>query len=209
MNAKDYWENKILGWENARYSAWTAFSPLAWSVRSRLHHAADTLHARCPKEWKILDLGCGSGVLAQHLEGFAHYTGIDIAANAIDRANKQFSARHGFQFYLRDIRSGDFPVCDVAVFLGVTDWLSPTEIKNVVARLKTKKLLFSFTDAARVGRQNPYRWYRNWKDEPTQFFARSYRDEDIRRWMLDAGYRLEILSPSNWRNPGVLAWGSK
>ena len=43
----------------------------------------------------ILDLGCGSGVLAEHLEnGKYAYTGIDFSAKAIEKSNPAYGSFH-------------------------------------------------------------------------------------------------------------------
>lgn len=208
MEEKKYWENKIIRWEKARYSPWMRVSPFAWSVRSRLFAASEVIFQRARPDWKILELGCGTGYLAQQLQPvFRHYVGLDIAENAINEARTRF-LRSSYEFFTQDIRRGVLPKCDLAVFLGLTDWLSPDELQDLLKRLEARHLLFSFTDAAKVTETNPYRWYRNWRDHST-FSARTYSYEDIRKWLWQAGYSIEIVQPSSWKNPGVLVWSTR
>ena len=215
---KRHWENKILKWEKARYSAWTRFSPFAWAVRARLMRATDMIFKRAEKNWKILELGCGSGILAGRLDGhFSNYLGLDIAENAIITASSQFSFNKmrfqpsTFEFRQQDVRDGYIPACDLAIFLGLTDWLSPDELKYLIERLNARHLLFSFTDSAKVGKANPYRWYREWVDAPQNKSCRgrSYSTGEIKRYVTDIGNSFEIISPSTWRNPGTLVWSSQ
>jgi SAM-dependent methyltransferase len=208
MEEKKYWENKIIGWEKARYSPWMRVSPFAWSVRSRLHMASEIIYQRADRNWKILELGCGSGYLAQTLQpDFSHYVGLDIAENAIGEARFRF-LRSTYEFFTQDVRRGVLPKGDLAVFLGLTDWISPAEFQDLLSRIEAPNLLFSFTDAAKVNSANPYRWYRNWRDHST-LSARAYTYEDVRKWLWQAGFKIEIVQSSSWKNPGVLVWSTK
>lgn len=55
------------------------------------------------QDWKILELGCGSGQLAHYLYdcGITTYKGIDISAKAIEFARKK--NLNGFDFFKQDI----------------------------------------------------------------------------------------------------------
>jgi 2-polyprenyl-3-methyl-5-hydroxy-6-metoxy-1,4-benzoquinol methylase len=63
------------------------------------------------RKGRVLDVGCGEGLLAQRLcpNAYASYLGIDLSAVAIDRANQKKDAR--------ECRS-DFLVADVETFAG-------------------------------------------------------------------------------------------
>jgi 2-polyprenyl-3-methyl-5-hydroxy-6-metoxy-1,4-benzoquinol methylase len=45
---------------------------------------------------RVLDVGCGEGVLQEHLDDYAHYTGIDLFADTIARAQHKADARTTF-----------------------------------------------------------------------------------------------------------------
>lgn len=63
------------------------------------------------KNLKILEIGCGEGgILSAFYELGCHITGIDLAANKINNANKYFSElsnSHSFKFILNDIFNVD------------------------------------------------------------------------------------------------------
>jgi len=208
METKEFWENKIISWEYARYSTWTRFSPFAWTVRSRMNLATEVIFERADKDWKILEMGCGSGVLARRLQPmFSRYVGLDIAETAIAQARSHF-LNTSFEFFAQDISRGVLPACDFSVFLGLTDWLTPDDLRHLFFRLSARQLLFSFTDSNKVTKANPYRWYRSWNDNRSSF-GRTYNPEEIRKWLWQAGYSFQIVSASSWKNPGMLIWGEK
>lgn len=208
QDSRQFWENKILPWENARYSKWTRFSPLAWSVQARLRLALQFMHERANPDWRLFEIGCGSGILAQHLqERFPHYVGIDIARNAIERAQER-GLGGGYTFARQDIRTASPSPCDLTIFLGVTDWLTPTELAAMMNRLRSPRLLFSFTDAIAVARYNPYRLYRKFSDQP-RCKGRSYSEADIRSMVTTHGFSFEKLCAATTLNPGVLVWSSR
>jgi 2-polyprenyl-3-methyl-5-hydroxy-6-metoxy-1,4-benzoquinol methylase len=47
-------------------------------------------------EGSILDVGCGEGILQEQLEGYGHYTGIDLFPETIDKASHKSNARTRF-----------------------------------------------------------------------------------------------------------------
>src|SRR4051812_22989237 len=100
---QEFWEKKILLWEDARYSDARAMYPLSWSVRARMRKAEQILLERTDGTSRILELACGSGLLAQKLRGHvAGYFGVDIAHNAIARAKARVPE---FEFRAGDILS--------------------------------------------------------------------------------------------------------
>lgn len=81
----------------------------------------------------VLDLGCGTGLLAQHLPParIGQYIGIDFAPAAIEEASKLASER--VRFEVGDALTMDFPPCDVVV---LNEILYPlAERENLVDRL--------------------------------------------------------------------------
>lgn len=55
-----------------------------------------------PETIRLLDLGCGNGVLAKTLPPQAYYTGIDISPSFIQEAKQRFSSKN-FEFLVSDI----------------------------------------------------------------------------------------------------------
>lgn len=207
-----YWERKILNWEKARYSKWLWFYPLSWTVRSRLHSAVEIIKSKADKNWKVIELGCGSGILAAQVHHlFSSYTGVDIAANAISVAHHRIS-KENVQFLAGDVQQMDFEHYDFSIFLGLTDWLEKDQLMKLFGRLNTKQMLFSYTEKEVVSEWNPYFYYRKVMDRKSMDYsykARSYSRAEIAEMMEKAGYKMSVLKPASMVNPGVLVWAEK
>lgn len=207
-----YWERKILNWEKARYSKWLWFYPLSWTVRNRLHSAIDILKSKADKKWRVIELGCGSGILATNVHHlFASYTGVDIAANAISVAQHRIN-NEKVLFLAADVQQMDFENYDLSIFLGLTDWLEKDQLKQLFARLNTKFMLFSYTEKEVVSEWNPYFYYRKIMDRKSMDYsykARSYSRAEITEMIEKAGYKMKVLKSASMVNPGVLIWAEK
>lgn len=207
-----YWERKILNWEKARYSKWLWFYPLSWTVRNRLHSAIDILKHKADKKWRVIELGCGSGILATNVHHlFSSYTGVDIAANAISVAQHRIN-NENVLFLAADVQQMNFENYDLSIFLGLTDWLEKEQLQQLFARLNTKYMLFSYTEKEVVSEWNPYFYYRKIMDRKSMDYsyrARSYSRAEITEMMGKAGYKMKVLKPASIVNPGVLIWAEK
>jgi len=205
ISVKEYWENRILGWEESRYGQ--ALNPFSWTVRSRLRRASAILRERCIPGCSVLELGCGSGILAVELENTGcTYIGFDVAANAIERARER-KLPAGFQFHAGDVTEVNLPWADVTVFLGLSDWLSPDQLSALFSRVRSPRILFSYT-----GRfaWNPYGLYRRLKDAgPNSRHARTYERSEIEAILSAAGFSMETVVPPAPHNPGSLVWAKK
>lgn len=209
MDARDFWDQKILRWEVMRYSQWTLLHPLSWTVRARLKRAAYTIFARMPSDARILELGCGSGLLADKIKDiYLDYTGLDIAPAAIRRAkDKKYPA--GYAFKVADVTTAALPDADCCVFLGLTDWLEEPDLRDLLIRVTATHLLFSYTDAAAL---SPYRAYRAYLDEPQisrARKARNYPRAHIEDMLAAAGYCGEHIYHAGALDPGAMIWASK
>lgn len=206
---KQFWEKKILKWEKARYSPWLWFYPVSWTVRSRLQGAREVIRRRLPAGSSIMELGCGSGYLAQDLIGrCTQYFGVDIALNAIEAARERVKDP-AFRFAAGDAAVYPLAPADLTVFLGLTDWLAEDQLARLFMRIRSKYILFSYTDAARL---NPYRLYRVAMDRPVNedsYRARTYRRAQIERMLEVAGYSFEFVSAPGLLDPGALVWAQR
>jgi SAM-dependent methyltransferase len=203
ITPQQFWEQKILTWERARYSRWLALYPLSWSVRSRLRRARGILLKRAAKNCSLLELGCGSGRLAEKLQNHvSRYRGIDLAANAVAQARARVPQ---LSFTAGDIYAHDLSGFDVTVFLGLTDWVD--DLPALFARLRSPKILFSYTQ----GRHSrPYHMYRRLMDNPRPcLHARMYTEREIREALAHCGYEMERLTRPSIMNPGVLVWAHR
>lgn len=203
---KIFWNEKILGWEEARYSAPNALNPFSWTVRRRLNQAAAIIFERLEPGRSVLELGCGSGLLAERLVGHCgNYAGVDIAEKAIERAQERRLPAE-FRFFAEDVSQMSLPWADLTVFLGLTDWLTPEQFLQLLAKVKSRELLFSYTE---VFEWSPYRIYRNWIDGKRpegHRHARSYSIDEIKSMLSVHNFTMEILGKANPLNPGALIW---
>lgn len=207
-----FWEKKILKWETLRYSKWFYLHPFSWTVRSRLNKTISTIVARGLPSWSVLELGCGSGVLASQISrNFKKYTGVDIASNAICVANEKNKLQH-VNFYSQDVISYPFDNDELVIFLGLTDWLEDDDLIKLFDKIKSPNIFFSYTETRVVSRLNPYWHYRKIIDSKTKdenYKARSYNFQFIAQILKDRNYSVEIIQPASIFNPGVLIWAKK
>jgi SAM-dependent methyltransferase len=209
MNAKTYWEQKLLGWEKDRYSRWGSLNPLSWTVRSRFFTAAQLIIDRLPKGGTIFEIECGSGLLAERLTEICDkYTGIDISESAIRVACERIN-NACFIFKAGDALKIDYGPADLTVLLGVTDWLDEAGVRKMFAKIKSNNILISHTQAPSW---SPYSFYRLMMDRPVSkdsYRAFNYSGERIRAMLNEAGYEFEAVTRPTLLNPGALVWATK
>lgn len=105
-----------------------------------------TLMSLKEKPIKVLDIGCGQGVLSRHLPKETFYTGIDFSKDLILRANQQ-KIRKSDQFYHKDATI-DFELTDkdfthACIVLALQNMDNPLNvIKNASKHLKSGGKLF-------------------------------------------------------------------
>lgn len=70
---------------------------------------------------RILDIGCGTGLLLEHLPGDVAYAGIDISPTAVEMARRRFAARPNTTFAAASFREWDCPLrpLDGVVWAGI------------------------------------------------------------------------------------------
>ncbi|MBN2044885.1 MAG: class I SAM-dependent methyltransferase [Anaerolineales bacterium] len=79
------------------------------ATRQRLQSGVVQVAATIPHTARLLDLGCGNGLLAAHLHKHGHagrYTGIDTASNLIEIAKEQQIPNTGF--FTADLSDSDW-----------------------------------------------------------------------------------------------------
>jgi hypothetical protein len=95
----------------------------------------------------LADLGCGSGRLFELLERerFARLIGVDVSEAAIREASRKFD-NPSISFSCVDITQDALPDAECFVALGLLDWLSDPEIKDLFSKLGDRHFLFSFSE---------------------------------------------------------------
>ncbi|MEX8493533.1 class I SAM-dependent methyltransferase [Sphaerotilus sp.] len=88
-----------------------------------------------PAGARVLDLGCGQGLLGSLLQacGPVRYTGIELLARDAGRARAAL-VTSGATIVCADVRTQDFPVSDTVVLLDVLHYLPAAAQEAVLAR---------------------------------------------------------------------------
>jgi SAM-dependent methyltransferase len=146
VDPKDFWEKKILTWEEGRYEPRKARGTLleriadasSASLRYRIKVGVELLEPHV-KGRSVLEVGCGSGLVAQRFIdlGATSYHGIDIAEAAIEIANQR-KKEQGWSdrvtFAVDTVKDMAPVKHDIVFSLGVLDWLTDPELEALFAK---------------------------------------------------------------------------
>ena len=171
VDPKQFWDDKILTWEDGRYGENAKRGSLLERIADR---ASDSLRFRlaCTKQLlaphvggkRIVELGCGSGLLSGDLIslGAESYRGFDISTTAVSHA-RDLAARQGL---------GDkvtFEVCpvedlqplnaDVVFSLGLFDWLDDAAIARIFETGGKAEYLHAISEKRATASQYLHRLY--------------------------------------------------
>ena len=143
IDKKNFWEKKILNWENARYkkkfNEHNFFEKFVNSTNQtllfRLKIALEHLKPHL-KNKKIIEIGCGSGLLAEDIisSGAESYTGYDFSEKAIVKGNsmaKEKKIDDKVKFFAKSVNDLEILNADIVFSLGLTDWLNDEEIERL------------------------------------------------------------------------------
>tara|TARA_B100001029_G_C14984347_1_gene408026 strand:- start:41 stop:745 length:705 start_codon:yes stop_codon:yes gene_type:complete len=157
VDKKKFWEDKILGWEDLRYNKKkTNFNLFEKTVDKtnntliyRLKFAFEILSPLI-KNKKIVELGCGSGFLAQKFieNGASSYSGYDISEKAISRGIELSKGNNSekIKFFAKPILEMEKIDADYVFSLGLTDWLTDEEIDHMLKISSTSEILHSISE---------------------------------------------------------------
>ncbi len=163
---KDFWENKILTWEEGRYEPRKSKGSIleriadasSRSLRYRIRTGVELLAPHI-KDKAVYEIGCGSGLVAQRFIelGAKSYHGIDIATTAIEIAKKR-QQEQGWSdkitFAVDNVRDMAPIKADVVFSLGVLDWLTDEEL-DIMFRKQGKA---EYLHAIAEKRNSPSQW---------------------------------------------------
>jgi SAM-dependent methyltransferase len=146
----DFWNNKILQWEAAKYGRKLPLIDLNQNVKNR-RSLAHKLLATQVAEKNVLEIGCGSGWMAEKVlqAGAQSYTGLDISPVAIQRAKQLYQEKNcHFQAiaHLSELRNLAVAP-EICFSLGLTDWLNPEELDLLAEYSRDKFYLHSYSSA--------------------------------------------------------------
>ena len=142
FDVQEFWNKKIIGWEEGRYSNNSSSgtkllerlaNSASTSLRFRMEVAAKLLAPHVANK-KVLEIGGGSGLLTKSIMDAtaASYLGVDIAPIAIKKAkernlNQEWSNQVVFE--VRDLDTIPIGAYDIVVSLGLVDWLNDIELE--------------------------------------------------------------------------------
>jgi len=170
VDPKEFWENKILGWEDGRYKETTSGSILerfadrsSESLRFR-QTAALKLLSPFVSGKRLVEIGCGSGLLAEKFVamGVKSYRGYDIAENAIDRAraSAKVSGIDGpATFETASVEAMKPLDVDIVFSLGLLDWLDDQALSRLFQVVGTADWLHAFSEKRISVAQYAHRLY--------------------------------------------------
>jgi len=149
---KDFWDKKILKWEEDKYykrqilGRWVDVNH---SLKMRMNIARSVIK-KIGAGSTLLELGCGSGQLLPTVleSGPRRYVGIDISSVAIQKAKEQTSLldKRGIaEFKDGDVNAFNAEEFDFCFSLGLLDWLSLGEIEQIMKNVKCKYYLHSYS----------------------------------------------------------------
>jgi predicted TPR repeat methyltransferase len=199
-----------MAWEKSRYSLLSQFNPFSWTVQRRMSAARRLLRDDFKRRSRILDLGCGSGLLAQAIldDPARRYNGVDFSKAAVSAARRRFSDRADrIRFEQRDVLDGPGWEAPLIVFLGLLDWLDEREMLLLFRKLKGETLCFSFTEAESGAAGLLYRRYRRCADKT--YRARDFLESKIAAAAKSAGYRIDRIMRVSRLDPGRLVTASR
>lgn len=148
-----FWDKKILQWEKDKYSPKAVLFinfDVNSSIKSRMQLARSILKKLVPGQ-AILELGCGSALLAEDILGFGakKYVGVDISNVAVQAAKERLSHTEmgtKVEFLVSNI-SDILPMkTDICFSLGLFDWLSPGEIALIQQKIETRFYFHTFSE---------------------------------------------------------------
>ncbi len=204
---KQYWERKILGWERSRYEGSSWLKPASWTLRRRMDLAVRVAREVLPRGGRLVELGCGTGFFAERMRGFfGSYSGFDIAEAAVAEARRRLEGT-GSSVTCGDVSAVEIPPADLVVMLGLVDWLEPGEVEHLFRRIRSRFVLFSYTEEPTSFRWNPYSVYRSIYDARFGhgvYRARSYPPEVVRGWVEGFATIRREIGPSHFLDPGRL-----
>ncbi len=141
VDPRQFWEQKILTWEEGRYGSTlegrtlleSAANRSSASLRFRMAVAKQLLRPFVAGK-HVVEIGCGSGLLAKDIlaMGAVNYTGYDIAEAAVIQAKIRARDNHiedKAYFEVRSVMDLSDLKADIVISLGLIDWLNDDELE--------------------------------------------------------------------------------
>jgi SAM-dependent methyltransferase len=168
VDPKEFWERKILEWEQGRYAPRggsggglleLVANRSSASLRYRIGITPELLSRHVAGK-RVVELGCGSGLIAERLvaDGAASYLGVDISDNAIASARAR-TRDPRIRFEVADISRLAPLSADLVFSLGLLDWLTDAELARMFELSGTADFLHAISEKRNALSQLAHRLY--------------------------------------------------
>jgi SAM-dependent methyltransferase len=167
IDREQFWDNKILGWEDDKYSTPKGLLRRVFDVNRPLkirQQITENVLTRVVRDQIVLEIGCGSARLVPAIleAGARKYIGLDISKVAIENAAGK-AAQSGIsdrvEFHHFDARQLSGLKADISFSLGLLDWLELEEIRTMLSQISCKYYFHSFSERRRSLQQIIHRMY--------------------------------------------------
>jgi len=156
---KAFWNAKILGWEARRYGD-RGLDVASSSLRFRMESAARLLGPHLAGR-RVVELGCGSGLLAERLlaAGAVSYHGYDLSDAAIAKARERCAGRAAIRFDVAAVAELPPQGDAVVMSLGLVDWLNDNDLDALFALGRAGSCFHAVSERRRSATQWIHRLY--------------------------------------------------
>lgn len=201
MDSKQYWDEKILTWEDSQTqgghvplierAAALFRKPLIERTRLAFELLDPFVRGKT-----VLEVGCGSGYIALELASRlspARITGTDFSARAIERASKMADEKGlsgTVTFQQSDACSAVDAEADITLGLGLLDYLSGEDLTHLFAAMKSSYFLFSFAERVPTVRRLLHVLYLKSQCCPKNFY---YTEAEMRAFIGDRFGQVHFL----------------
>ena len=211
INKIEFWNSKIIEWENDRYSK-HVHSIISDSVNNRMLLAFNMIK-HCSKDMIVVEVGCGTARLMPLLLGLGvrKYIGIDFSHCAIEAARERAEELGAFSrvdLIQEDITKLKTIKADLCFSLGLLDWLTDQEICLLLKNIKTRYYLHSFSEKIMNVEQVLHRIYVYLKYgyKTKTYIPRYYERNQIDTIFTQCGFENQAYCTNNRMNFSCFAY---
>lgn len=193
---EEYWQRAAADWDASSYgqtARGSSVERVATLLRAHIRKRYETAE-RSLAPWiegrRFLEIGCGGGELAVRLVelGAASGVAVDVSPDVVEVARRRADdagVGERLRFETSTIAGlTDVPDVDLAVGLGILEYLEPTELCNLIQRVRPRDVFFSFDESRPSLLGSMHVVYRRLKRFP---YYKKYRATEIVSLLAESG----------------------